>query len=655
MSTVAVPEQPKALTADDTDNRRDFEAICRLIRRGQGHFVLALVEFDLPRQRDAVLGQLREAFPDLNVVTVALTPPPSDAPRAYHVLDQLNDRVNAASPDKAPDALIITGYETLFPENLDATDGRSIEQLKRAIQPLNLGRNILAETFPCPVLLCLPPDAMGVFLRSAPDLSSWRSGFFQFHSDLNQVRAELIQAAQGSLGWWARWRLRRRKPEDLHEEAQRLEALLADAEALPADQSVTARLYERLGWVSAALGNRTQARWAFSEMLRLARKADDRRLVRAAERGQQAAERVTPRARISLEQTPAAQQVFRGAAALTEAEGLYGREEELRRLLGQVAYVGTRFLTVWGETGCGKTSLVQAGLAPELKRLGHFLPVIVYRWDDPELNVRRALEQVSGLPPESIASLASSASLHDCLQHVAQRTGKTVVVVCDQFEQFFTSHPERSDRAPFLRAVGDCVSDFRVPCKFVFLVREDQLGHLAEFDDYVPEPLEQRKRFYLPLFNAADAVRILRQLSDKADLGWTDAFIRTAVADLTMEGRVRPVELRLVGTALAMSGIDNDLDYACAGRAQGLLRDYIEMVLHSLSDRELSVQTMKRVLLALVAEPDGRLALSPEEIALRTGFKLNFVSRTLDRLAQANLVRLEICPAPRLPRYVGHF
>jgi hypothetical protein len=392
--------------------------------------------------------------------------------------------------------------------------------------------------------------------------------------------------------------------------------------------------------VSVALGNRMQARWAFSEMLRLARESNNRQLVRAAMRGQHAAERVAPRKLRALEQFGVTYQIFRGAAALTEAEGLYGREEELRRLLGQVTFVGTRFLTVWGETGCGKTSLVRAGLAPELERLGHYLPVVVHQWDKPELNVSHALERESKLP------LEASVSLHDCIQHVAQQTGKTVVVICDQFEQFFTSHLQRSDRVPFLKAVGACVNDFRVSCKFVFVVREDHLGHLAEFDDNVPEPLEQRKRFYLPLFNATDAVRVLRQLSDIAGLGWSDAFIRMVVADLTKDERVRPIELQLVGAALAVSGINNDLDYDRAGRAQGLLSDYLELVLNSLSDREHSVQRMKRLLLVLVAEPAGRLTLSSEEIARRAGLKPDFVGWTLNRLVDAHLVRHVTDPLP---------
>lgn len=680
MSTLATPP-PSSDAGPEGGSRLDpFDALCRLIRRGQGRFVFALVEYNLPRERDAVLDRLRAIFSDLNLVTVALTPPPPDAPPTLNVLDQLGDLVRTASPDRKPDALLITGYETLFP---DAPDDA---QLARAIQPLNLGRNLLAEMFPCPVVLFLPSPAMAVFLRSAPDLGSWRSGFFPFHADLDGVRAELAQAARAGAGWRERRRLAHRTPEALHAEAQHLEALLADAGALPAESSVSARLYERLGWVSVALGSRTQARWAFAEMLRLAREHDDRHLLRSAERGQRAAERVaTTHAGASPERAAAARQVFRGAAALTGAEGLYGREEELRTLLARVAAdtVVSRFQTVWGETGCGKSSLVQAGLVPELEKLGRYLPVIIRQWNTPEASVQQALERALGLV------LDACASLRDAVAHVAGQTGKTVVIVCDQFEQFFAARAQRSECEPFLKAVGECVNDFRLPCKFLFVVREDELGRMAGFDSYVAEPLELAKRFYLPLFSAEDAIRVLRQQSDEAGLGWPDPFIRTVVGDLTRDGRVRPIELQLVAAALAASGINDDLNYARAGRAQGLLADYLDLVIKDLTDQSTWASVMefaaragvlptlwlrvalfllsvlpnlspafvfverfvwrwvrrrlmrdtKRVLLALVAEPEGRLALSSEEIARRTGLVPVLVHFTLDGLADRHLVR----------------
>jgi hypothetical protein len=252
--------------------------------------VLALLEFDLPSTQTEVLSHLEDRFRDaLNLITIKLAPPPAYAPRTFNVLDQLNEAVSLPSKGKEPDALVITGLESLFPETF-LVDGEVSEDLVRAIQPLNLGRNVLAQRFPCPVLLCLPPAAMATFLRVAPDLYSGKSGFFQFQSDLNAVREEIEQAAQAGTGWRTLRRLRKQNPENLQTEAYRLELLIADATALRLEDAIIAPLYRLLGWVALALRNGAQARGAFNEMLRLAHEKKDRRLAREAERAMRRAE-----------------------------------------------------------------------------------------------------------------------------------------------------------------------------------------------------------------------------------------------------------------------------------------------------------------------------------------------------------------------------
>jgi len=387
MSAISLPQPPTVRY--EADNARKLEALEQFIELGQGSFYLALVQFDLPSLQEEVLSKLRERFADLNLVTVTLTPPPPDAPRTFNVLDQLRNLAESESPEKPPDALVITGYESLFPEAIRADDGRITDEVVRAIQPLNLGRNLFAEAFPCPVLLCLPPTAMGVFQRSAPDLVSWKSGFFRFEADTGGVRAELEREADKPMNWLTRLQMRRDEPDKLSGETKRIAALIGDAEAMPPEalphaDRLTARLYNRLGWTAIACKDRLQARRAFAEMLERATAAGDRRLISAAERGQRAAEAVASAPRLSPEQTDAARKVFIGAATLDENSGLYGREEELRELISRATNVATRFLTIWGETGSGKSSLVLAGLLPELKRQGHYLPVIVRQWDEPE-------------------------------------------------------------------------------------------------------------------------------------------------------------------------------------------------------------------------------------------------------------------------------
>jgi AAA ATPase domain len=630
----------------NADDRRNLEALRNLIELGQGSFVFALVEFNMPRLRDMVLRSLQEALPNLHLVTVALTPPPADVRQespTYNVFDQLDEKIRAESPQRSPDALSITGLETLFPEALEQADERQNEALIRAIQPLNLGRNILAQQHPYPVLLWLPTKAMGVFVRSAPDLNSWRSGFFSFCADIAALRKELEQEAQKVRGWLMGLWLLFSSSEKLRAEAQNLERLIADGHAIAADQGLLARLYLRLGWVRWALKAPRQASWAFTQVRQLA--PEDLSLVRGAEWGERMLGLLKVRAQVSRVQVAEALHVFHGPDVVTEPAGLYGREEELRRLLEQVMAVRTRFLAVYGPSGSGKSSLLQAGLIPELDKTGHFLPVYLDRWEG--INAGTTVEELTGWAIEAASGLPfdTASTLHDYLLRVSQQTAKTVVVICDEFERFFALRPRRTDREPFLKAVGACIKDARVPCTFVFALQEDSLGRLAEFGADVPEPLERRKRFYLPAVNTSDALRVLRQMATAAKRDWSNALLHRIINDLKDDERVLPLDLQLVSVALVLVDVHTEDDYVRVGKAQGLRADVLELILSGLSDAQYPVGTMKQVLAALITPAGVRLASTSMEIAQRVKLSPETAHETLERLVEAHLVRRVVSPA----------
>lgn len=631
MSTTVSSQSPPLATSEGEDLYGEIGALCQLVRLGQGRFTLALIEYDLPRARAKVISDIREQFSALNIVEAALSPPPSDAPPSYNVLDQVKHVVQSTSSDKPPDALILTGLEILFPSLILTDNGHISDELRRALQPLNLGRNILAKLFPCPVLLFLPRAAMEILLTSAPDIVSWKSGFFIFESDLKKVQAELDRESGIKVGWLARQQLRQLTFDELAREIKWLDSLIADARMLPSDPLTIARLHNRLGWAAVALGDSTMAQQSFAEMLRLARCEYDTKLIKVAEKGLRHSEELRRQWRNSLKHSVSMQQSFRGAAALTKADSLFGREAELQELLLQVNRVGNRFVTVWGETGCGKTSIVLAGVVPELEKQS-LLPIVIREWDQPALALRHVLER------ECSVSLSSADSVQDWLQAAVRNTNKTIVVVFDQFEQFFTKHPQRQEREPILKEVGVCLNDFRLPCKFIFILREDYLGRMVELEKFVADALDKNKRFYLSLFDQATALRVMCQLADKAKLNWPDIFLKEVIKDLTEDGQVRPIELQLVGAALATLNLNDEQVYSRAGRAEGLLTDYLQATLESVSVNRRELQDMKRVLLALIEELHERLLLTAEEIAFRSEVSLGSVRDKLNKLTAVSLV-----------------
>ncbi len=260
-------------------------------------------------------------------------------------------------------------------------------------------------------------------------------------------------------------------------------------------------------------------------------------------------------------------------------------------------------------------------------------------WEAPRATIARALQDASGAP---VAEMEVS----EAVRAVATATGKTVVVVCDQFEQFFDAHPQKSERAKLIDAVGAVERDFGVSCKFIFIIRTDRLGYMTEFESAVhgvSEPLEWKKRFHVPPFDADNAARALREQSERAKLHWSDAFIKAIVADLKDDdARVKPIEVQLVGAALALAGVREETEYVRAGRADALLERYLELALaEAARESGLSVTDMRKVLLALVDDAERAVRAAPQPVAdiaeaveMRDRKK---ATGTLERLAESHL------------------
>jgi hypothetical protein len=143
---------------------------------------------------------------------------------------------------------------------------------------------------------------------------------------------------------------------------------------------------------------------------------------------------------------------YKGLFSYEESDGprFYGREPEKGKLFRLVKH---NFLTlVYGKSGIGKTSLLQAGLFPLLRPAGYLPVTLRLNYEEPGLveqaraAIRRQLAQnntremqgdreVSGFHPgESLWEYFHR------VRHVNGADGKpvTLVLVLDQFEEMFT-------------------------------------------------------------------------------------------------------------------------------------------------------------------------------------------------------------------------
>lgn len=303
-----------------------------------------------------------------------------------------------------------------------------------------------------------------------------------------------------------------------------------------------------------------------------------------------------------------------------------------------------RLVLLYGASGVGKTSLVMAGAVPRLERADPTYETVLVRvLQDPTHAVRSAIQR--RLPE---ADLPEDSSLVDFCDAATRALDSTLVLVLDQFEEFFIRFSPKG-RAPFIDELGALYNAHDVPVKMLFSLREDWLASMGEIEECcIPEVYRVKMRL-LPLSRdqARQAITTpLERLELRYDPALVDRLLDDLVADEAMgsEGvAVMPPQLQLVCNAIyehaRAEGRQNIAmaDYEAVGGAQGILARYIETALreHPGEERELA----KGVLMALVTSQTTKAGIDLETIAAEIGAEGTVVERVLFRLTRQRLVR----------------
>lgn len=367
------------------------------------------------------------------------------------------------------------------------------------------------------------------------------------------------------------------------------------------------------------------------------------------------------------------------------------REEEIWNLLSNVTLY--RAVLLYGESGTGKSSLINAGLLPRALEEGYVADRIrLQPVPGSEIKVERI--RMSG-PNESLAYLPSNfkslkmsgsdeafelslAAFSGCVkQFGSQRNGAetsdsfpespdppTPLLIFDQFEEFITlfeetqrvGEAEEIDRArrqalqsqqAILRTLVELIHDKTLRLKIVFSFREDYLAKLSLLFDVCPELIDQGQRLRPPrvevlpgIIRAPFADPLLRahflQQAGKDGSELSEALAEQIAFDLgrrSEAGVVNLTALQIVCQRLWASSDPQGL-YASAG-LDGLLKAYGKDVFRDVRKeiRDASVLMMTRMLTG----SDTRNIVSEEDLA-----KTSEQKEALKLLVKSQIVRREV-------------
>ena len=326
----------------------------------------------------------------------------------------------------------------------------------------------------------------------------------------------------------------------------------------------------------------------------------------------------------------------------------YGRELEAPILQRQI--MAHKLTVLYGASGVGKTSLIQAGVIPRLHEDG-YVAFYVRSLEDPAQAIKAEALRLARGPESQLDEKAKTTALHPFLRRVLPPETRLVVFL-DQFEEFFIRLGDGVRRA-FIEELAACLEDDALEMRAVLSLRDDYFVHLDEFAARWPKVFDNR--FRLRNLDEEKALLAIFLPAQQFGLSYEDALLRQLLADLE-SGGVEPAQLQIVCHRLYEDLVASDqwtMDsgqpgtfklarYQALGGTKAILAGYLDDVLDKLPEGERELA--RGVLKSMVTGEETKAALSAKEIAQdeivrRLGLDEGMVERILAELRDSRVVR----------------
>ncbi len=323
---------------------------------------------------------------------------------------------------------------------------------------------------------------------------------------------------------------------------------------------------------------------------------------------------------------------------LGDADIFFGRKQAVAELLDHLER--GPLTVIHAESGAGKTSLLQAGLSPQLIAAGH-LPLYLRPYNNyPGFIIKRAFISDPGQTP-----LLASAPLRDFLRQVGGVIGAQtgLYIFLDQFEEFFTqlNAPARED---FAGELAECLNDDSLHVHWLLALRTEYFGNLANLRPRVRNPFEND--FRLNRLTRDEAREVVAAPAARRGVTFETGLVDKLLDDLGQK-EFAPPQIQLVCSALydelqPGEAAVTHARYDGEGGAAGILREHLDRVLsRDLPPPERAAA--RRLLESLISSEQQRIIRTHSQLIAELtarGVTPETLSTILDQLIDSRLLRV---------------
>jgi len=195
---------------------------------------------------------------------------------------------------------------------------------------------------------------------------------------------------------------------------------------------------------------------------------------------------------------------FLDAYTPADKDCFFGRDAEIETLYTQI--YKSRMLLVYGQSGTGKTSLIQCGLG------GRFDPTDWYPFTiRRNHNINQSLAEALAAP---LGGQLHKESIPDTIAQLYKTYLRPIYLIFDQMEELFILGTAKEQDA-FIQTIKAILAA-ELPCKIILVMREEYIAHLYYFEQVIPTLFDHRLR--VEPMNYANVARVITGSCEKFNI-----------------------------------------------------------------------------------------------------------------------------------------